>query len=44
MFERHDQKLVFFAFLGRFYELLLVVLGLHGDLQVIRQFVYFREE
>jgi hypothetical protein len=33
MFERHDQKLVVFAFYGRFHELLPTVLGFRGDLQ-----------
>jgi len=34
MFESYDQKLVVFAFYGRFNELLPVVLGFQGDLQV----------
>jgi hypothetical protein len=33
MFERHDQKLVIFTFLGRFHELLPTILGFRGDLQ-----------
>jgi hypothetical protein len=33
MFERHDQKLVVFAFQERFCELLPIVLGFWGDLQ-----------
>jgi hypothetical protein len=33
MFERHDQKLVVFTFLGHFHELLPTVLGFWGDLQ-----------
>jgi hypothetical protein len=33
IFERHDQKLVVFTFLGRFRELLSTVLGFWGDFQ-----------
>ena len=33
-FERYDQKLVVFAFDGRFNELLPTVLGFQGDLHV----------
>jgi hypothetical protein len=33
MFERHDQKLVVFAFYGHFHELLPTVLGFRSDLQ-----------
>jgi hypothetical protein len=33
MFERHDQKLVVFTFLGHFHKLLPTVLGFRGDLQ-----------
>jgi hypothetical protein len=33
MFERHDQKLAIFTFLGRFRELLSTVLGSRGDFQ-----------
>ena len=32
MFESYDQKLLVFAFYGRFHELLHTILGLHGDL------------
>jgi hypothetical protein len=31
MFERHDQKLVVFTFLGHFREILSTVLGFRGD-------------
>ena len=34
MFESYDQKLVVFAFYGRFHELLPIVLGFRGDLEV----------
>ena len=34
MFESYDQKLVVFAFYGRFHELLPIILGFQGDLQV----------
>jgi hypothetical protein len=34
MFERHDQKLVIFTFLGHFCELLSTILGFWGDFQV----------
>jgi hypothetical protein len=44
MFERHGQKLIIFAFLGRFHELLPIVLGFRGDLQGIWQSIHFREE
>jgi hypothetical protein len=33
MFERHDEKLIVFVFLGRFHELLPTALGFHSDLQ-----------
>jgi hypothetical protein len=33
IFERRDQKLIIFAFYGRFYELLPTVLGFRTDLQ-----------
>jgi hypothetical protein len=35
MFERHDKKLVVFAFYGRFRELVPIVWGFHEDLQGI---------
>jgi hypothetical protein len=34
VFERHDQKLIVFTFLGHLHELLPTVLGFWGDLQV----------
>jgi hypothetical protein len=35
MFERHDQKLIVFAFYGRFREVLPTILGFREDLQGI---------
>jgi hypothetical protein len=43
IFERCDQKLIIFAFLGRFHELLPTVLGFRGDLQGRWHSVHFLE-
>jgi hypothetical protein len=43
MFERHDQKLIFFCVYGRFRELLPIVLGFRSDLQSPWHSVHFLE-